>query len=108
MTTAVAPATIVLVHGAWHGPWCFNKVVAGLEERGVPVVNVERRRLHEPSVLLRSDMRPAARLAYSVVIRARSSGVGLLMSSFRASRITSDKGHELCPTRDWCMSDATS
>ena len=53
MTTAVAPATVVLVHGAWHGPWCFNKVVAGLEERGVPVVNVERRRLHEPSGELR-------------------------------------------------------
>ena len=53
MTTAVAPATVVLVHGAWHGPWCFNKVVASLEERGVPVVNVERRRLHEPSGELR-------------------------------------------------------
>ena len=53
MTTAVAPATVVLVHGAWHGPWCFNKVVAGLEERGVTVVNVERRRLHEPSGELR-------------------------------------------------------
>ena len=53
MTTAAAPATVVLVHGAWHGPWCFNKVVAGLEERGVPVVNVERRRLHEPSGELR-------------------------------------------------------
>ena len=53
MTTAVAPATVVLVHGAWHGPWCFNRVVAGLEERGVTVVNVERRRLHEPSGELR-------------------------------------------------------
>ena len=53
MTTAVAPATVVLVHGAWHGPWCFDKVVAGLEERGVPVVNVERRRLHEASGELR-------------------------------------------------------
>ena len=53
MTTAAAPATVVLVHGAWHGPWCFNKVVAGLEERDVTVVNVERRRRHEPSGELR-------------------------------------------------------
>ena len=53
MTTAAAPATVVLVHGAWHGPWCFDKVVAGLEARGVPVVAVERRRMHEPSGTLR-------------------------------------------------------
>ncbi len=53
MTTAAAAATVVLVHGAWHGPWCFDKVVAGLEARGVPVVAVERRRMHEPSGTLR-------------------------------------------------------
>ncbi len=52
-TTATSPATVVLVHGAWHGPWCFDKVVAGLEARGVPVVNVDRRREHEPSGELR-------------------------------------------------------
>ncbi|MCY4617191.1 MAG: alpha/beta hydrolase [Chloroflexi bacterium] len=53
MTTAAAPATVVLVHGAWHGPWCFDKVVEGLEARGVPVVAVERRRMHEASGTLR-------------------------------------------------------
>lgn len=53
MTTATTPATVVLVHGAWHGPWCFDKVVAGLESRGVPVVNVERRRVDEASGELR-------------------------------------------------------
>ncbi len=53
MTTSTTPATVVLIHGAWHGPWCFDKVVAGLEARGVPVVAVERRRLHEPSGELR-------------------------------------------------------
>ncbi len=54
MTTSQnTPATVVLVHGAWHGPWCFDKVVAGLEARGVPVVNVERRRMHEASGALR-------------------------------------------------------
>lgn len=54
MTTSQnTPATVVLVHGAWHGPWCFDKVVAGLDARGVPVVNVERRRTHEASGTLR-------------------------------------------------------
>ncbi|MCY3557327.1 MAG: alpha/beta hydrolase [Chloroflexi bacterium] len=52
-TSQTTPATVVLVHGAWHGPWCFDKVVAGLEARGVPVVAVERRKLHEASGTLR-------------------------------------------------------
>lgn len=53
MTTATTPATVVLVHGAWHGPWCFDKVAAGLEARGVPVVAVERRRVEAASGELR-------------------------------------------------------
>ena len=52
-TSTTTPATVVLIHGAWHGPWCFDKVVTGLEPRGVPVVTVERRRMHEPSGQLR-------------------------------------------------------
>lgn len=39
-----SPATVVLVHGAWHGPWCFDKVVAGLQARGVTALCVDRRR----------------------------------------------------------------
>ena len=44
MTTAAAPATVVLVHGAWHGPWCFDHVVDGLNARGIPTLAVDRRR----------------------------------------------------------------
>ena len=44
MTTTATPATVVLVHGAWHGPWCFDHVVDGLDARGVPTLAVERRR----------------------------------------------------------------
>jgi pimeloyl-ACP methyl ester carboxylesterase len=33
--------TVVLVHGAWHGAWCWAAVLAGLDERGVPAVPVE-------------------------------------------------------------------
>jgi pimeloyl-ACP methyl ester carboxylesterase len=29
--------TVVLVHGAWHGAWCWDKVVALLTEQGVAV-----------------------------------------------------------------------
>lgn len=47
------PATVVLVHGAWHGPWCFDRVVDGLAARGVTTVAVDRRRRHEPSGELR-------------------------------------------------------
>lgn len=29
------PATVVLVHGAWHGPWCWDRVTPLLDERGI-------------------------------------------------------------------------
>ena len=46
-------AKVVLVHGAWHGPWCWQGVVDALEAQGVDVHAVElpadelrRRRRH--------------------------------------------------------------
>ena len=27
-------ATFVLVHGAWHGSWCWQRVRSALQERG--------------------------------------------------------------------------
>src|SRR4249920_2443204 len=33
--------TVVLVHGAWHGAWCWERVVAGLSHRGVRAVAVD-------------------------------------------------------------------
>jgi pimeloyl-ACP methyl ester carboxylesterase len=35
------PATVMLVHGAWHGAWCFERVLEGLATRGVPAVAVD-------------------------------------------------------------------
>jgi pimeloyl-ACP methyl ester carboxylesterase len=32
--------TLLLVHGSWHGPWCWEKLVPALERRGVPTVTV--------------------------------------------------------------------
>jgi len=34
-------ATVVLVHGAWHGAWCWDGIVAGLEARAIPAVAVD-------------------------------------------------------------------
>ncbi len=34
-------AKVVLVHGAWHGPWCWEGVVDALEAQGVDVHAVE-------------------------------------------------------------------
>ena len=36
-----ASSTIVLVHGAWHGAWCWDRVVPLLEERSLDVVRVD-------------------------------------------------------------------
>jgi len=35
------PATVALVHGAWHGAWCWDKVVAQLADAHVPVIAVD-------------------------------------------------------------------
>ena len=35
------PATVVLVHGAWHGAWCWDRVVEGLAARGVNAVAID-------------------------------------------------------------------
>ena len=34
-------ATVVLVHGAWHGAWCWERVVDGLVRAGVETVAVD-------------------------------------------------------------------
>lgn len=31
-------ATFVLIHGAWHGPWCFDACKASLQARGHTVI----------------------------------------------------------------------
>src|SRR4051794_39534530 len=34
-------ATAVLVHGAWHGAWCFDRVLPLLEQAGVPALAID-------------------------------------------------------------------
>ncbi|HWD53045.1 MAG TPA: alpha/beta fold hydrolase [Acidimicrobiales bacterium] len=33
--------TVVLVHGAWHGAWCFDRVMPLLEDAGLPALAVD-------------------------------------------------------------------
>src|SRR5690349_12899671 len=44
--------TYVLVHGAWHGGWCWSKVAAILRGRGHAVVTPTQTGLGERSHLL--------------------------------------------------------
>src|SRR4029078_5258638 len=53
-------ATLVLVHGAWHGAWCWERVIAIARTRGLSAVTVE----------LPSDSVAAALDAYADVIAA--------------------------------------
>lgn len=32
---------VVLVHGAWHGPWCWDRVTPMLRERGIETITVD-------------------------------------------------------------------
>ncbi len=38
---AASPATVVLVHGAWHGAWCWDLVTRRLDAAGVPNMALE-------------------------------------------------------------------
>ena len=54
----VTDATVVLVHGAFHGAWCWSKVVDGLTARGIAALAVDLPRfdeLNETSLGLRRD-----------------------------------------------------
>jgi pimeloyl-ACP methyl ester carboxylesterase len=39
--TSTTTTRVVLVHGAWHGAWCWDKVLARLEVSGVPAVAID-------------------------------------------------------------------
>jgi pimeloyl-ACP methyl ester carboxylesterase len=34
-------APVVLVHGAWHGPWCWDRVTPLLRERGIDAIAID-------------------------------------------------------------------
>jgi pimeloyl-ACP methyl ester carboxylesterase len=38
---ASRPSLVILVHGAWHGAWCWSALQAELDRRGVPSLAVD-------------------------------------------------------------------
>lgn len=55
-TTNPAKPVFVLVHGAWHGGWCWKKVKALLNKRGYDVYTPTLTGLGERSHLLKADI----------------------------------------------------
>jgi len=52
LARAASPRTFLLVHGAWHGGWCWDKVAAILRARGHTVITPTQTGLGERSHLL--------------------------------------------------------
>ena len=51
----MANATVVLVHGAWHGDWCWDLVVKRLGAAGVDVATVDNPSVQSSSASLQDD-----------------------------------------------------
>src|SRR5436853_7049381 len=50
------PSTVVLVHGAWHGAWCWADVIARLDAAGQPSVAVDLPSVSSASATLADDV----------------------------------------------------
>jgi pimeloyl-ACP methyl ester carboxylesterase len=72
------PSPVVLVHGAWHGPWCWDRVTPLLHDRGIEFyaldlpsmnVNAEQTGLQADTASLRKALdaidRPAVVVGHS-------------------------------------------
>jgi pimeloyl-ACP methyl ester carboxylesterase len=59
-------AVAVLVHGAWHGEWCWEPVVAALEERGHTVRTINLPSRDNPVGDLHGDAQAVRELVESV------------------------------------------
>jgi pimeloyl-ACP methyl ester carboxylesterase len=49
------PRTVLLVHGAWHGAWCWEQVIPRLDAASVPVVAVELPSVSHANATLHND-----------------------------------------------------
>jgi pimeloyl-ACP methyl ester carboxylesterase len=48
-------STVVLVHGAWHGAWCWEQVLPLLDAANVPVIAVDLPTVSHPSATMHDD-----------------------------------------------------
>lgn len=65
---------VVLVHGAWHGAWCFSALQAELDRRGVPSLAIDLPG-HGASTLPLSDMHGDAQHVVDTLAVLRSRGI---------------------------------
>jgi pimeloyl-ACP methyl ester carboxylesterase len=47
--------TVLLVHGAWHGAWCWEQVLPLLDAANVPVIAVDLPTVSHPSATMHDD-----------------------------------------------------
>ena len=59
MVSDIIPKNFVLVHGAWHGGWCWERVAAILQSRGHCVTTPTQTGLGERSHLLSETITPS-------------------------------------------------
>jgi pimeloyl-ACP methyl ester carboxylesterase len=83
MTYVASPATLVLVHGAFHGAWCWDKVTKLLDSAGVPSIAVDL-----PLTDFESDVETT-----SAAIEDAGSPVVLVGHSYSGSVITEAGNH---------------
>jgi len=68
MTRMATDATVVLVHGAWHGAWCWRKVVPALDDARVANVSIENPSVADAPASLSDDI-DRVRLALDAIDR---------------------------------------
>ncbi|WP_305785601.1 alpha/beta fold hydrolase [Symbioplanes lichenis] len=71
--------TVVLLHGAWHGAWCWTPITTRLAARGIPSVAVD---LEGHGLLARRPADPAGPSPVAHI--TASSAAGLLIDQLRA------------------------
>ena len=71
---AAAPRHVVLVHGAWHGAWCYAALQTELDARGVPSLAIDLPG-HGASTEPLTDLHGDARCVVKVLQALRERGV---------------------------------
>jgi pimeloyl-ACP methyl ester carboxylesterase len=79
-------ATMVLVHGAWHGAWCWTRVLPHLRDLGVTAHTLELPSVHDPD--LATGVLTADATAVRAVIDSLPGGVVLCGHSYGGMVIT--------------------
>ena len=67
-------ASVLLVHGAWHGSWCWERVVPLLRARGVAVATLDLPSVHADASARSTPERPLSDDAAAVRAAAASLG----------------------------------